>query len=67
MKVQFATMNIADARSQVEPLLNNGWYLHSWKVVNQGVDANNIPAVFVAVCLMKDGPESVPELSEEDA
>ena len=66
-QVQFATFGISASaehnkaiRAGIEGPLNAGWELHSWNVVEKGVDVNNQPVVFIAVCLTRNLEEEKP-------
>jgi len=61
-QIQWATANIGEdgLRETVESLLNQEepWELESWKVIGQGVNADNQPVVTIAVCMVREKAET---------
>ena len=61
-QVQFAILELTEGNSQnvrkeVEGPLNNGWTLQDWKPVGITKDVNNMSAVSIVVCLVRELPD----------
>lgn len=65
-QIQFGVYSISDdaeynasVRAELESPLNNGWDLRDWQIVERGLDEENKPVIFIAVCLTRTLEETV--------